>query len=371
MKTTILQENFAKGLSLVSRFVATKAALPVLGNILLTINKGQIKLAATNLEIGISVWLGAKIEEEGALSIPAKPLTEFVNSLPPEKIEIEIRKNSLFLTSGAFKANLNGTTIEEFPQIPSALEELILSFENGELARALSQVVFAAAQDEGRPILTGVLLQVQDKKVSLVATDGYRLSFKNLIVKELKLERNLLIPAKTLLEVARMAQEKSREEGEVKVAFTPEKSQIVFLFPNIELSSRLLEGEFPDFGKIIPQNSSIKAEFDREEFLRAVKVSSIFAREQANIVKLKIENGRLIISAETPQVGGNESEVLAKTEGGELEIAFNCRFLLDFLSSTPGEVIIFEANSSLSPGVFKIKGDDSYLHLIMPVRLQT
>lgn len=375
MKAVILQESFAKALGLVSRFVSTKATLPILSNILLLGEKGQIKLSATNLEMGININLGAKIEKEGALTIPAKTLTELISSLPPDKIQIEINKNSLFISSGVFKANLNGTPPEEFPQIPSYSGEPILSFESNELAQALSRVVFAAAQDEGRPVLTGVLLQIKDGKFSLVATDGYRLSFKGLNVKKINLEKNLLIPQRTLLEVARIAQEKGKEGGEIGVAFTPEKSQIVFSLPDIELSSRLLEGEFPDFEKIIPPASSTKAVFDKDEFLRAVKVASIFAREQANIVKLKIDplvdGGKLIISAETPQVGGNESEISTKAEGEELEIALNCRFLLDFLNSCPAEEIIFEANGPLSPGVFKIKGDDSFLHLIMPVRLQT
>lgn len=375
MKILILQENLTKGLNLVSRFVASKATLPILGNILLTTDNGRLKLSATNLETGINLWLGAKIEKEGSLTAPAKILAEFVSSLPPEKIEIETKETVLHLNSGTFKASFIGTGAGEFPQIPSFSSEPVLIFESQELIKALSQVTFAAAQDEGRPVLTGVLIKTHNKKLSLVATDGYRLSFKNLSIKENKLEKNLLIPAKTLLEISRAAQEKHKEEKEIKITFTPEKSQVVFLLPDVEFSSRLLEGEFPDFEKTIPQTFSTRVEFDKEEFLRAIKIAAIFAREQANIVKLKIEpsvdGGKLKITTETPQVGANESEIEAKIEGEALEIAFNCRFLLDLLNSPLGEEIVFEANGPLSPGVFKIKGDDSFLHLIMPVRIQT
>ncbi|MFZ5365821.1 MAG: DNA polymerase III subunit beta [Patescibacteria group bacterium] len=370
MKISVLQENLSKGLSIVSRSVASKATLPVLGNILLSTDKGRLKLQGTNLETGISLLCGAKIEEEGEITIPARILVEFVSSLPPEKIDLETSKTTLRISSGFFKAEINGIASSEFPKIPSFPDKPDLTFEKEELIRALSQVDFAAASDESRPVLTGVLLKIEKEKVSLVATDGYRLSIKNLKVKEQKLEGNLLVPAKTLLEICRIAQEVSDEEKEIKMAQNPEKSQVVFDLADIELSSRLLEGEFPEFEKIIPSTSSTKAEFAKEEFLRAIKIASIFAREQANIVKLKIGEGKMIISAESPQVGSNLGEIEAKTEGEELEIAFNFRFLLDFLNSPIGEEIIFEASSPLSPGVFKIKGDDSFLHLIMPVRIQ-
>lgn len=372
MKLTILQENLARGLNLVSRSVATRATLPILANILILTDKGRLKLAATNLESGINLWVGAKIEKEGSLTIPAKILSEFITSLPPEKIEMESRETTLEINSGTFKASFVGTIAEEFPQIPSFSSQPILVFEKEELIRALSQVTFAAAQDEGRPVLTGVLLKrTEGEKMILVATDGYRLSLKTLEAKEKKLENNLLIPAKTLLEVSRLAQEKGEENQEIQVALTEEKSQVIFAMDEIEFSSRLLEGEFPDFDKIIPKASTTRAEFDKEEFTRSVRLAAIFAREQANIIKLKVEDGKVTVSAETPQVGTNESEISAKTEGEDLEMAFNCRFLLDFLSAVRGEEIVFEANGPLAPGVFKIKGDDSYLHLIMPVRLQT
>lgn len=377
MKLLILQENLSKGLNTVLRSVATRATLPILGNILLSTERGRLKLSATNLETGINLWLPVKIEKEGSLTIPAKILTEFVNSLPPGKVEVEDRENTLFLSSDSFKANFAGTPPNEFPQTPPFNEKPVLVFKKEELVGVLSQVAFAAAQTEGRPVLTGVLIKKSGKRISLIATDGYRLSVKSINIAKNKLEKDLLIPAKTLIEVSKIAQEqeksKEREDEEIQLLLNKEKSQVVFKFNNVEYSSKLLEGEFPDFEKIIPSQISTTAAIDKEELLKATRVASIFAREQANIVQLKINpaKGGVTVSAETPQVGANESVVQAKVTGEKLEVAFNCRFLLEFLNTAPEGELVFEGSGSLSPGVFKVKGDDSYLHIIMPVRVQS
>ena len=371
MKVSLLQENFAKALSIVSRSIAPKAALPILSNVVLVTEKGRLKLSATNLESGINLWLGAKVEKEGSIAIPARVLAEFVASLPPEKIVLEAKNNSLFLSSAVFKANFSGGSVADFPKIPSFSGQPDLVFQKQDFAKNLAQVVFAAATDEGRPVLTGVLLSPSKNGLSLVATDGYRLSVKEMKVKKGTLKENLLVPAKTLLEVARISQEKDDKDEEIKMALTTDKNQVVFALPGVDYSSRLIDGEFPDFEKIIPDSSEIKAEFDREEFFRAVKMAAIFAREQANVVKLNLDSGKMVISAESPQVGGNETEIEAKTSGGKLEIAFNCRFLLDLLGAVSAEEMAFEASEALSPGVFRLKNDPSFFHLIMPVRIQT
>lgn len=368
MKVTILQENLTRGLNLVSRIVSAKATLPILGNVLISSDQGKLKLSATNLEVGLNLWIGAKIDEEGSLTIPARVFSEFVASLPSEKVEISASETSLNVDSGSFKANFVGTLATEFPQLPSSASQATLIFDRNDFVRAVSQVAYAASQDESRPVLTGVLFKAQEGKLTLVATDGYRLSLKAINPTSSNLEGDLLIPAKTLLEVVRIAGEKG--EKEIKLSLTPEKSQVIFSLPDIEFSSRLLEGDFPDFGKIIPKESTAKIEVDKEDFLKAVKIASIFAREQANIVVVKVEENKIALTAETPQVGANESEVEAKVEGESFEIAFNCRFLIDFLNSCPSETVIFEANGPLSPGVFKGKDDETYVHIIMPIRRQ-
>ncbi len=370
MKVSLLQENFSKALGIVSRSIAPKAALPVLSNVVLATDKGRLKLSATNLESGINLWLGAKVEKEGSIAIPAKVLTEYVSSLPPEKISLQVKENTLFLASSGNKANFSGGPVADFPKIVSFPGKSDLVFKKSDFSEKLNQVIFAAASDEGRPVLTGILLRVDKNGLSLVATDGYRLSVKKIRTEKGSLKEDILIPARALLEVARISQEKNDQAEEIKMALTKDKNQVVFSLSGVDYSSRLIDGEFPEFERIVPESSKIKAEFDQEEFYRAVKIAAIFAREQANVVKLGLDKDKIVVSAESPQVGANETEIEAKVSGGKLEIAFNCRFLLDLLGAVSAEEMVLEASEALSPGVFKLKKDSSFFHLIMPVRIQ-
>lgn len=374
MKLSVLQENLVKGLGIVSRSVTTKAQLPVLSNVLLTTNKGRLKLSATNLETGINYWLGAKIEKEGTISIPAKILTEFVSSLPSEKINLEAKENSLNLTCGSYQANFIGLPASEFPSVPTLKDKETFSFPSGELLKSISQVAFAAAQDEGRPVLTGVLFQIKEDNLVLVATDGYRLSFKQMgkvrgaiEVKEFK--KGLIIPSKTLTEVGKIIGEQKQERG-VGLTITSSSNQVIFSTSEAEIVSRLIEGSFPEFEKIIPEKGTTKIILEKEEFIRAVRTAAIFARESANIIKLIINNSQLTINSNAPQVGDNLIKFEVKTEGEENKIAFNSRYLLDFLNSIDSEQLSFEMTTPLNPGVFHLVGDSSYFHIIMPVRVQ-
>ena len=372
MKVLCLQENLNKALSVVSRLVSTKTQLPALGNILIATEKGRLKLSATDLETGISLWLGAKVEKEGGLTLPARVLTELVASLPAGKIDLEAQEEILHLTCEGYKVTLNGSPAKEFPLPPSSPRKPTFSFSPDFFNEAVAQVAFAAAQDEGRPVLTGVKWVRQDKGVFLVATDGYRLSLKKTPLEPESLAGDLIVPARTLLEVAHAAQGERQEKGEEEITMSllPGENQASFSFKDMEITTRLIEGEFPDFSKIIPSSFTTKVAIEKEVLLKATRVASIFARDSANIVKWKVEKGRLTVSANSPQVGENASEIEVKTEGEEGEIAFNFRFLLDFLGAVGSEEIIFEMSGALNPGVFKPSDDDSYLHIIMPVRVQ-
>ncbi|MCL5090960.1 MAG: DNA polymerase III subunit beta [Patescibacteria group bacterium] len=369
MRVQILQENLNKGLSTASRSISSKAQLPILANVLLKTDKNRLQISATNLETGVTLWLGAKIEEEGEITIPAKILTEMVASLPAEKIELETKENALIIRSQGYEASINGISAGEFPKLPSYSAESLFTLPTDKLVTAINQVAFAAATDEGRPILTGVLVRIKDKELSLVATDGYRLSLKTIPLEtEIKKEMFLILPSKTLSEVAKILSEEKNEN--IKMGFTQEENQVVFVFPESELFSRVIEGEFPEYGKIIPQSFTTKVFIDKDSFSRAVRVVSIFARDSANIVKIKINNDHLELSANSPQVGENKNSLEAKVEGEEGEIAFNFRFLQGFLGAIDAKEITMEVNGSLNPGAFHLVGDESFLHIIMPVRLQ-
>lgn len=377
MKIQVLQENLLKALNISGRLVSSKAQLPILANILLATDQNRLKTSATNLETGVIVWVGAKVEKEGAITIPSKVFQEYVSSLPAEKIDLEVDKNITNLKCGSFTASFNGITAGEFPNLPKSKQN-VFSFPGQVLSEVISQAAFAAASDEGRPILTGVCLKGDEKMLSFAATDGYRLSVKKIELekalpdKDKEKVKDMIIPAKALNEVARIIADQGKQEKKlIEMGLTADGNQAVFIFPDIELSTRLLEGDFPDYEKIIPTEFTTRANLDKEELVKVVRIASIFARDSANIVKLKFSEGKLAISANSPQVGENFSEIGAKIEGEGGEIAFNFRFLLDFLNSVTAGEIIFEMTGPLNPGVFKIKDDLSLLHVVMPVRLQS
>jgi len=328
------------------------------------------------LEMGVNVWVGGKIEKEGEVTIPAKAIGELVAGLPAGKVDLKLEKTSLTVSSSFSKGVFPTIAATDFPKVSGFPKKANLTISLDLFSQSVAQVAFAAATDEGRPVLTGVLLKSEDKGVSLVATDGYRLSVKKLQATSCKLEANIIVPARILMEVSRTKgsegdnKKKEKKGAILEIGLAEKGNQIIFALPDLEFSSRLIEGEFPDFTKIIPTQTTTQIKFDREEFLRAVRIASIFARESANIVKLKTEEGKLKISANSPQVGENESIIEAKVEGEDQEIAFNFRFLLDFLNNVSSDQILLEMTGPLNPGVFKPVGDDSFFHIIMPVRVQ-
>lgn len=371
MKLTILQENLAKAVSTASRFASAKAQLPILGNILISSKKTKILVSSTNLEVSVSVAVGAKVEEEGEISVPAKVASELIDNLPHETLDISSEKEQLKVSTSGFSSTVLGINSSDFPKIPNTVNrESSISIPKNEIAKALSQVSFAASVDETRPVLTGVLFLFESNKLSLVATDGFRLSRKNLKVAHDGEVGSVIIPKMVLSELSR-----SGEGDEVLMEVKEKEKQIVFGIGDTVLASRLLEGEYPDFEKIIPKKAGVEILVDKEEFARAVKLSSVFARDGANIVKIKILKESLKISAESGNSGSQEAKVDAKItaaspELAEGEISFNFRFLEDFIHSVGGEEIKMEFSGPNAPGLFTDTSDASYLHLIMPVKTQ-
>lgn len=373
MKLQILQENLEKAVNLTSRFASSRAQLPILGNILLSTRKSKIYISSTNLEISASVQVGAKIEEEGEVSVPAKVISELVSNLPKETVNLSSEKEQLKISVSGFSSTVLGMDSTDFPKIPGIIDkEKSISFMQNELSKALGQVSFATSTDETRPILTGVLFLFEKNSLSLVATDGFRLSRKNIVLKEGKVQfANVVIPKGVLAELSRNAS----DDGEILFEVQDKEKQVIFGIGDTILTSRLLEGEYPDFEKIIPKSSSITVLVDKEELGRAVKLASIFARESANIVKIKILKDSIDVSAESGTAGSQETRVDARVEKEtekekDFEIAFNYRFVEDFLHSVSGEEVKMEFSSVSAPGVFTDTSDTSYLHLIMPVKIQ-
>jgi DNA polymerase-3 subunit beta len=375
VKVSCLQENLAKGLSIVGRAVATRSTLPVLSNVMLATDGARLKLSATNLEIGIVCWIGAKVEEDGSTTVPARLLTDFVNSLPPERIDMEltVRTQTLNLKCARFEANIKGIDAQEFPLIPTAGEDSKISLDPSMLRQMIDQVVFAAATDESRPILTGVLAKFQGEQLTLAAADGFRLSVRTAHLSEPVSEPvTVIVPARALAELARIGVE---QEQPIEITITPARNQALFHMANVDLVSQLIEGNFPDYNQIIPKSYSTRTVVSTSDFLKATKTANIFARDAANIIRLEIvpggelAPGRVTLTATSAEVGDNVGEFDAVIEGEEMEIAFNAKYLIDILSVVDAAQVALETTTSSSPGVIKPIGSEDFTHVIMPMHI--
>jgi DNA polymerase-3 subunit beta len=369
VKLSVMQENLARGLSVVSRAVSNRSTLPVLANVLLKTEDAGLKLTATNLEIGITYWVPGKIETDGATTVPAKLLTDLVNSLPAgDRVDLELQTGDvLHLRCGRFESHIKGIDADEFPAIGAAGERPTTRIAQNVLRQALAETAFAAASDEARPILTGVLARFEGDKLTLAAADNYRIAVKTIPILDAVPETSVVIPARALNELARVLAD---VDDPVEVVLAGGRNQILFHLDGIDLVSRLIDGQFPNYQQVVPTSHTTRAILDREELLRAVRPAALIAHESANIVKLQVsadgEPG-ITVSANA-EVGDHVGQVEASVEGDGTTIAFNARYLADVLTNVAADQFALELNGPLSPGVFKPIGDDQYIHVVMPVR---
>ncbi len=369
MKLSLMQENLARGLQVVGRAVSSRATLPILSNVLLRTEDAGLKLTTTNLEIGITCWVPGKIETDGALTVPARLFADIVNSLPPgERVDLETEgAASLRIRSGRFRAHIKGIEADEFPAIPSAGERPTTRVAQRVLRSALGEVTFAAASDESRPILTGVLTRFTGDRVTLAAADNYRIAVKSIDVLDPVEEKAVVVPARSYAELARIL---SDVDDPVDVVLAPAKNQVLFHVGGVDLITRLVDGQFPNYQQVLPTSHTTRAVVDREELLKATRLSALIASSSANVVKLTVSPegaGTVAVSANA-EVGDNEGEIEAAVEGEETSIAFNARFLSEVLQNVSGDQLALEFNGSLSPGVLRPVADPDYVHVIMPVR---
>jgi len=371
MKISCSQENLSKGLAIVGRAVATRAVLPITNNVLFSIEESRLKLSATNLEIAISCWIPATVEEEGMIAIPARLVTDFVNSLPSGNIDMVLSPNSrvLEMTCARYEARISGLDPSDFPPTPKITQGTRLRIKQDELKKAISQVVFAAASEEARPVLTGIHIELDANKITLAAADGFRLAVqKATLDDQVKDKMTIIIPARSLTELSRFLGDHNET---VEIAINDQRSQVMFTLENIEMTSQLIQGTFPNYEQLIPQSYTTRATVKLEEFLRATKSASIFARDGSGIVRLQISprdgSGRISISARAEEVGENLGEIDAVVEGDESKIAFNSKYLVDVLSVLGDDNVTLETTTSSSPGVIRPVGSDTYVHVVMPM----
>jgi DNA polymerase-3 subunit beta len=376
MKLSCLQENLNRGLGVVGRAVATRATLPITNNVLLATDQSRLKLVATNLEIAISHWIGTKVEEEGAITVPARLLTEFISSLPAEKVDLSLspRTKTLSVKCARFEARISGVDAKDFPPIPKVEDGLVTRVEVETLRQGISQVVFAAASEESRPVLTGVNAEFDRDGLTLAAADGFRLAvYKLPLAVPVSQRTEVIIPARTLAELNRLMAD---QEEPIDITINPNKSQILFRMKNTELVSQLIQGAFPNYSQLIPQSYNTRAMVSVGDFLRATKTASIFARDGSGIVRLEVSPGgeltpgKMKVSARSEEVGDDVGEIDALVDGEEAKIAFNGKYLTDVLGVFREAQVALEMTNPSSPGVIKPVGVDNYIHVIMPMFVQ-
>ncbi len=364
-----MQENLARGLAVVSRAVSARSTLPVLGNVLIRTEDGGLKLTATNLEIGITYWVPGKIEVDGAITVPAKLLADIVAGLPSgERVELELQDgDTLRIQAGRFETHVRGIDAEEFPAIPAAGERPTTRISQRVLRQALNETTFAAASDEARPILTGVLCRFEGDQLTLAAADNYRIAVKTVSTLDPVEETSIVVPARSLSELSRVLTD---VDEPIDIVLAPSKNQILFHLEGVDLVSRLIDGQFPNYQQVLPKTHTTRSVFDREELLKAVRLASLIAVSSANIVKLGVgaDGENAIVVTAAAEIGDNEGRVEGTVDGDGTTIAFNARYLLDVLQNVSSDQFAIELNGPLSPGVFRPIGDDAYTHVVMPVR---
>lgn len=368
MQAKVLQPTLTKGVSLVSRAVASRNTLPVLGHILLTASNGRLQLSASNLEIGLTCWVGAAIEGEGAITVPAKTLADLVPTLPNETIALTLDQLTLRVACGRFKANLKGLPADEFPNLPTLDPDTAVQFPSDDFRAAIKQVIFSVATDQARPALTGVLLELCNQQATVVAADGFRLAVRTLNLPALVASpARVLIPAKALNELAR-----GLDVDEPVFMSLLEEKQAVFRNGSLELTAQLLEATFPDYGRIIPAGQTMRVTVNTAELRKACKTTDVFAREAAHTLRLRIEpEGRVTVSAVSAETGDNRAEVDAVVNAADsLEIAFNARYLLDALEVIDTPQVALELTAPNMPATLKPVGCDDQLYVVMPMQVQ-
>ncbi len=375
MKVTVLQENLARGLSIVSRAVSPRSTLPVLANVLIATDEGRLRLSATNLEMGITCWIGARIEEEGSTTVPARTFADLVGTMPDPQVSLTLdsRTQTLNVRSGPSTNDIKGIDAQEFPPLPVPDFGDAININVADFKEMIHQVAFAASTDEARPVLMGVLLKVEGETITMAAADGFRLSVRTATLSSPAAHPvSAIIPARALSELARIA---SDGEQMIQMVLPKGRGQVVFRVKDAELVSQLIDGTFPDYQQIIPRSYKSRTLVSTASLLKACKQAEIFAREGSNVVRMNIKNsgelqpGEVEISAHSEETGSNETIVEATVDGLPLLIAFNVKFLREVLEVIKTPNVAIETSAPNAPGVVKPVGEDGFIHVIMPMHL--
>lgn len=375
MKITVSQEQFSHGLRVAGRAVATRSPLPITSNILVAADSGALKLSATNLEIAISTWIEGSVAEDGAVTLPARLLTEFVDTLPGGSIDLTVKpgSQSANLQSGRFEATIRGMNADDFPVIPTADGDVAASLQADLLKDMIDQVAFAAAMDDTRPILTGVLATFADRTLTLAAADSFRLAVRTgELANPARGDFSVIIPARTLTELAKIL-----PDGEhlVEISVTPNRNQVVFRTDTVHVVSRLIEGNFPNYKQIIPSKFATKVVVGTGDLLKATKIASFFSRDNSNVITLEVQPGgeagvgNVIVTGAAAELGEDRGELDAVVNGSAAKVSFNSRYINDVLGAVESSQVGLEITGPNSAAVFRPIDSVDYTHVVMPMHV--
>lgn len=376
MKVTVLQENLARGLGIVAKAVSPRSTLPVLANILIASDEGRLRLSATNLEMGITCWIPARIDEEGSTTVPARTFSDLVSTLPGDQVllKLDVPTQTLNVRGGTSTNDIKCIDSQEFPPLPVPDFDGAVQINVGDFREMIHQVAFAASSDEARPVLMGVLVQVEKDKLTMAAADGFRLSVRKAVLSTPSpAPVSAIVPSQALKELARVATD---GEEPIYMVLPKGRGQVVFRVKDVEVVSQLIDGTFPDYQQIIPRSYKSRTLVSTASLLKACKQAEIFAREGSNVARFNIKTAQgemqpseVEISATSEETGKNETIVEATVDGGGLLIAFNVKFLREALEVIRTPNVALETSAPNAPGVVKPVGDDQFLHVIMPMHL--
>jgi len=376
MKVTVLQENLARGLGIVSKAVSPRSTLPVLANVLIASDEGRLRLSATNLEMGITCWIPARIEEEGSTTVPSRTFVDLVSTLPSDQVnlKLDVPTQTLNVRGGTSTNDIKCIDAQEFPPLPVPDLDGAVQINSGDFREMIHQVAFAASSDEARPVLMGVLIQVDKDKLTMAAADGFRLSVrKAVLAAPVSAPVSAIVPAQALKELARVAGD---AEEPIYMVLPKGRGQVIFRVKDVEVVSQLIDGTFPDFNQIIPRKYNQRTLVSTASLLKACKQAEIFAREGSNVARFNIKSAQsdmqpseVEITATSEETGKNETIVEATVDGSGLLIAFNVKFLREALEVIRTPNVALETSAPNAPGVVKPVGEDDFLHVIMPMHL--
>ncbi|MBI3173488.1 MAG: DNA polymerase III subunit beta [Chloroflexi bacterium] len=376
MKVIVLQENLARGLSIVSRAVSPRSTLPVLSNILIASDEGRLRLSATNLELGITCWIPARIEQEGSTTVPSRTLSDLINTLPADQVQLilDTQTQSLHVQGGTSNNDIKCIDAQEFPPLPVPDMDGAVQVNVADFKEMIQQVTFAASTDEARPVLMGVLVTVEKDQITMAAADGFRLAVRKATLSNaMPSPISAIIPARALNELARVAGD---GEESIYMVMPKGRGQVLFRVKDVEVVSQLIDGTFPDYHQIIPRNYKSRTLVSTNAMLKACKQAEIFAREGSNVARLDIKPAQsdmqpseVEISATSEETGRNETIVEATVDGGGMLIAFNVKFLREALEAVKTPNVAMETSGPNAPGVIRPVGNDDYIQVIMPMHL--